>query len=483
MPQIRFVPNDPGAAGAPTRSIAPPATPAGSAAVTVSGAAPAGLYPPHTSAFDHWQAQTALIRGLRRWRDLDGSYLARWQGKRSTLPVNTDAGDDLNAFYDRRGLQFFTHTYAGVTVHACESPDVVNHEQGHALLDAVRPDFWDAPFAEVAAFHESFGDCYALLVALADPALRAAALAQSPDLSRQNLLSRLAEELGAAVRREYGAAAADPDALRRALNRFRWADPSTLPADAPSSRLSGEPHSFSRVFTGCLWDTIRFAFAAGPRTANALGTVATAVGVRWLAAIRSVPLTARLFAGVGQRMLQADLQQHAGALAPHIRRAFAGHGIALAAAVQSLPMPLAAPRRLAAARPAVAALLGERAAATHFTVVETPMHGTVAHVAAWRPLALSGRGLAGLHVLVPATARLVLRGTAILGSIGDPAPVDEHVERHARAFAQGLVANGQLEGVAGRRERRPPRATHRVAVRSGKRVIVRLGFACGCCAG
>src|SRR5262247_3863818 len=139
MSQIRFVPNDPGAAGAPTRAITPPPTPAGSAAVAVSGPAPAGLYRPHTSAFDHWQAQTALIRGLRRWRDLDGAYLARWQGNRRSLPVNTNAG---------------------VTVHACESPDVVNHEQGHALLDAVRPDFWDAPFAEVAAFHESFGDCY-----------------------------------------------------------------------------------------------------------------------------------------------------------------------------------------------------------------------------------------------------------------------------------------------------------------------------------
>src|SRR5262249_17363812 len=157
------------------------------------------------------------------------------------------------------------------------------------------------------------------------------------------------------------------------------------------SRLSSEPHSFSRVLTGCFWDTIRFAFAAGPHTANALGTVATAVGVLWLAAIRSVPLTARLFAGVGQRMLQADLQQHSGALGPHLRRAFAGHGIALAAAAQSLPMPLTAPRRLAAARRALAAWLGERAAATHFTIVETPMHGTVAHVAAWRPIALSGR--------------------------------------------------------------------------------------------
>ena len=99
----------------------------------------------------------------------------------------TDAGDDLNAFYDRASLQFFSHSFGGDTVHSAESVDVVTHEQGHAFLDAIRSDFFEVPFIEVGALHEAFGDCTAMLCALEDKAVRDAVIKSTPDLSGEQL--------------------------------------------------------------------------------------------------------------------------------------------------------------------------------------------------------------------------------------------------------------------------------------------------------
>src|SRR5256886_11198540 len=88
-----------------------------------------------------------------------------------TLGVVLDAGVDLNAYYDRRELAFFHDTVARTTVYTGESPDVLCHELGHALLDALRRELWAAMSLEVAAFHEPFGDISALLPALHLPSL------------------------------------------------------------------------------------------------------------------------------------------------------------------------------------------------------------------------------------------------------------------------------------------------------------------------
>ncbi len=77
-----------------------------------------------------------------------------------------DEGEDLNAYYDRRALNFFHGFAGGGTVYSGESPDVVCHEQGHAILDAIKPELFNAGSNEVAAFHEAFGDMSAILAAL-----------------------------------------------------------------------------------------------------------------------------------------------------------------------------------------------------------------------------------------------------------------------------------------------------------------------------
>jgi len=485
MAQINFIANDPLAANAPpAKKVRPPTFPAGTAArFRVQPAAPAGLYDRLTPEFDFWQTQTALILGLRRWRELDGSYLPRWFGNQAVLPALTNAGDDLNAFYDRNSLQFFSHTFGGQTVHSCESVDVVCHEEGHAFLDAIRPDFFDVPYIEAGALHEAFGDCFALLVAFDDGRIRRKALQASPDLGSHQFVESLAEELGDAIRREFGAPNVEPGALRRALNTFRWVNPTTLPPNAPASQLSREVHNFSRVFTGCFYDTIRNIFAAGPRTSAGLDRAATAAGRLLLSALRTVPATPRLFEGAGRRMVQADITSNGGANASHIREAFAAHGITLAAPAASLPVPLArgAVAPAAAARDLREQLDAPKGARLAFTPVTSDMHGDIAHVAAYRQVRLAGAPLKGLHIMVPAVARVQVRGRAIVAMLGEVTPVGGDEETQAQAFAQALVANGDLERDGARRasRRAPRRPTHVIRTVGGRRTIVRRGFVCG----
>ena len=243
MATVSYIPNDPLASGGPPkRSITAQNYPPGDIAkFDVQPTAVPGKYDPQTPEFQFWQAKIALIAGLRTWKVMDGTFLRRWFGEQKQLPVWTDAGDDLNAFYDRASLQFFSHTFDGVTVNSAESVDVVTHEQGHAFLDAIRPDFFEVPFIEVGALHEAFGDCVAILTAFEDKLIRDAVIKATPDLSANHFVESLAEGLGDAIAREFGQSNVEVGALRHALNTFSWADPTTRSTTAPTSRRSVTP--------------------------------------------------------------------------------------------------------------------------------------------------------------------------------------------------------------------------------------------------
>ena len=274
-----------------------------------SAKAPApGVYPPGSPEFRYWTAADALRRGADFWARV--TRISQWQPG-STLAVKLDEGEDLNAYYDREALNFFHGPgAAGGTVYSGESPDVLCHEMGHAILDALKPELWDAAGFEPAAFHEAFGDISAILSAIQLPSLRTAILNETGGHpGRSSRLSRLAEQLGSALR-VSAPDAVDADCLRNAVNSFSYGNPASLPSQAPATQLSSEPHSFSRPFTGAIFEilaalTVHRAKGAHPGE-NDLLLAGDDVAHIIVAGIANAPVTSNWYAQAAAAMVQAS---------------------------------------------------------------------------------------------------------------------------------------------------------------------------------
>ena len=179
---------------------------------------------------------------------------------------------------------------------------------GHAVLDAIKPELFDAGSQEAAAFHEAFADISAIMSALQLPSLRASVLKETNGrFYRSSRLSRLAEQLGAAIRAQ-DPSSADPDCLRNAVNAFTYSDPTDLPSSAPASQVSSEPHSFSRIFSGAFYEALGGALqakAANPSapTADELLAVANDLAGALVKAIEAAPVVPSWYAQVAAHMV------------------------------------------------------------------------------------------------------------------------------------------------------------------------------------
>jgi hypothetical protein len=263
------------------------------------------------------------------------------------MNVTLVAGQDLNANYSRAaGLRFYHQVVKQLDAYSCESPDVACHELGHAVLDAVRPELFNAASIEAAAFHESFGDMSSMLSALQLPSLRSKVLSETRgQLNVNSRLSRLAEQLGWAIR-QLSPTAVDPDCLRNAANRFVYQPPSQLPSSAPAARLSREVHSFSRVFTGAFLDALSRMFKAnGAQGEAALLATSRDMGSLLVDGVRNASITPTYFTQVAAAMVQADKARFRGRYHDALSSAFAERGILSVAALlelahASLPQPV-----------------------------------------------------------------------------------------------------------------------------------------------
>lgn len=425
-----------------------------------------GVYAIGTPEFRYWTAAEALRRGGDFWAPLLG--VQKWQPG-AVLPVSLDKGVDLNAYYDRTELAFFHEAVSGQTIYACESPDVVCHEMGHACLDAHRPALFDAPFIEAGAFHESFGDMSAILSALQLQSVRVAALAGVKGY-KASPLSRCAEQLGWAIR-QVAPTAVDSDCLRNAWNAFNYIDPQTLPDDAPATKLCAEVHSFSRVFTGAFYEILSGMLkirSSNPTQAD-LGAVATDLARLLMDATAAAPVQPDYFAQVASHMIDADTVRFAGKYRTALVATF----------VKRLIVPKAAVAALSAHKGNIAGkgAFGMTAAAA--APAKPPI----------QKVELSGEefGLGKVPLLVPAPSdqKPFLMVAAALGHTrGAPDAVAVATHRFVKSlFAHDRVdteSSAKKMGVTAGTSREKLRKTHVLLKTKEGYTLTRRLFHCGC---
>lgn len=525
--RINFIPNDPGVLrDIPVRALSiSPNRPSGRATFDlVPQPAPAGRYAPASDEFLFWQCREAALRAVATFERLAGP-VRKWAPRaRRRLRLIPVAGTDLNAYYDRDSCSFFTYETNGRTTRTGASTDVVAHEVGHALLDSIRPDLWDIALPEHEAFHESFGDCIAVLTALADRPTREALLRKTRDLGRASFVEAMMEDLAAGSRREGGPD--DPSSRpRRALNRYRWQAPSSLPTSGGPSVLTGESHSFSRVFSGCFYDVIRGIFrASAKRDANALRAAAETAGRLLVQGTRTAVEQLRFYRAVGEAMLQADVKSHRGANQQAIMEAFDDHGIPLASPARAFSVRSAltstAPsvRGARGARGPRAAMIGsQRAADTELKrqlgadpgqrLHRTSLGGVAPNaqkVVVRREVSLTGLSerLAGVVAIAPQPVVVSRQGRATM--LRSSIPAADVTDEESRFFVATLLERGSIAfddekpsrpkavrsararparaRAAGTRAATPSRnaITHAVQKQGKKRVLVRLRFTGAC---
>jgi len=228
-----------------------------------------------------------------------------WATNKKYLEVFPFAGQALNAVYNRKHLAFF---YAQDPKDAswyftAESSDIVAHELGHAILDAYRPDLWNAASIEIWAFHEAFGDMLALISLLQHKEIITHLINENGgDLRQPNIISGIAEGFSQLVNKS--------SSLRSSINSFKYIDPQILPRKASEKNLGREPHSFSRIFLGAFYDILVMIYETelqkGSSPSRALG-IARNILTRYLGkSIQKAPASVKFFESVAKTILWVD---------------------------------------------------------------------------------------------------------------------------------------------------------------------------------
>lgn len=264
--------------------------------------------PEHQAA----QCYYNVIQSINLMNKVLKTSVIKWSST-NTLYVIPRAGRQFNAFYDRMALRFFfgMDPILKQVVYASNSSDVVLHETGHAILDALRPDLFNVQAFEIWGFHESFGDMHAIMNILQNEVAIDAILQETGgNLAQSCCLSKLGEEMGRAIYNLTGGKNGNSAAaLRDAYNNFTYLEPEKLPRNGSDNQLTSEPHSFSRVFTGAWYDILVAIHEEEKKTADVKTALIKARDVLTsytYNAIPNTPATIRFYDGFAKAMLVQD---------------------------------------------------------------------------------------------------------------------------------------------------------------------------------
>jgi hypothetical protein len=177
--------------------------------------------------------------------------LLTWGFEASRLILLPHAGYLANAFYeeDTHSLQFYSFRQPdGSIYHTSLVHDVVAHETGHALLDAVRDRYTEGNHRETSALHEAIGDLTAVFAAFSHEVVRNDFLnAAGPTLRGPNRVASIADDF------EVGASGSL--ALRDISESV---DPRVFDD-------TSDPHVLSLKLTGAMWECLIQMYEAARR--------------------------------------------------------------------------------------------------------------------------------------------------------------------------------------------------------------------------
>lgn len=218
------------------------------------------MYPVGTPEFDQMNAFYYTTFTLRMYERYANRQIP-WSFPSPRIKVDPHVGDLANAFYNEQEQLLGFHTFlnkAGERHSTAQSADIVTHETAHAILDGLR-DLYNESFGlGCRAFHESFSDISAMLVALHDDSLIRRMLEWTDgDLRMSNFITEVAEHLTDELKNN-GHSTEHTIYLRNAFNMLVDIPFDELPynPDNPDTELARQEHNYSRLFTGAIYDIL-----------------------------------------------------------------------------------------------------------------------------------------------------------------------------------------------------------------------------------
>lgn len=232
-----------------------------------------------------------------------------------TLTLMPRAGKDINAYYDRGSLRFFyfADPVRKKNIFTCDARPVVTHEFGHALLDIIRPDWWNTQAIEIWSFHEAFGDMIWLLSAMQNEELVNIAISEtSGDLYKSNIMTRLAADMGLSIFNiTNGKDGESKDYLRDMSIKYSYTEPENLPKNGRDDEIINECHSFSKIFSSAFYEIIikiaeDIKFKNNIDLKTAIKQAGDVMCEYLLTAVASCPTTVRLYSAMANQIISAD---------------------------------------------------------------------------------------------------------------------------------------------------------------------------------
>jgi hypothetical protein len=271
-----------------------------------------------------------------------------WSFHQDLLMLDPHVGTGGNAFYSELDhlLGFNSFQDDNRLIQSSQSADIVSHETGHAILDGMR-DLYNESFGLGSnAFHESFGDMTAVLVALHDDSLIKRLLDwTNGDLRIDNFITVIAEQVTNRLQAHGEKVQGRTVYLRNALNKFTDIPFDQLPTnpDDPELELSREKHNYSRLFTGAFYDilvSIYEQMRQTPADDIAIHGTRDIVGNLLITAIELGPVCELTFGDMAKAFIAADNLLHDGKYTDLLVEAFDRRKILPAAAAREFSTSL-----------------------------------------------------------------------------------------------------------------------------------------------